>query len=377
MASHQDFQASRQERHQQLGQTRRIWSMATSLASKSSSSKRLHLDDQRILRSLNAAEIITLKTICGCESQDWSQVLLLFETPISSSSVSVEQHLKDFISNTTFDGLVVLSIDDKSAATKSDNLLLDPWRKGKQGIHNNFLISNSILSTESWICNNALIRDTHILSQSVVVCCGSITASSNPRFLADGSSIAVMVGPESSGGRPLFLQPECDMIQVCQQLVDKTKGALAEETNNNNNNNNNSTRRMNVISSLCLIRNTPSIQGIFLAPNSSIQGATSVTDAILFPTSTIQNSCSVENVRLQWKASITDNSKVSDTMLMEEAHIGPNSLVSSSVLGPDVHVSAGEVHCSIIGPNTNAHHQSLVISVLWPLGRGNVGYGGM
>ena len=29
----------------------------------------------------------------------------------------------------------------------------------------------------------------------------------------------------------------------------------------------------------------------------------------------------------------------------------------------------------IMGPNTNSHHQSLVISILWPLGRGNVGYG--
>jgi len=33
------------------------------------------------------------------------------------------------------------------------------------------------------------------------------------------------------------------------------------------------------------------------------------------------------------------------------------------------------VHASVLGPNTNAHHQSLIISVLWPLGRGNVGYG--
>jgi hypothetical protein len=44
-------------------------------------------------------------------------------------------------------------------------------------------------------------------------------------------------------------------------------------------------------------------------------------------------------------------------------------------LGPDVHVSAGEIHASLIGPNTNAHHQSLLIGVLWPAGRGNVGYG--
>ena len=60
---------------------------------------------------------------------------------------------------------------------------------------------------------------------------------------------------------------------------------------------------------------------------------------------------------------------------MEHAHAGPQSFISQSVLGPDVHVSAGEIHASVIGPNTNAHHQSLLISVLWPLGRGNLGRG--
>lgn len=61
--------------------------------------------------------------------------------------------------------------------------------------------------------------------------------------------------------------------------------------------------------------------------------------------------------------------------MMECSAIGPNSVVASTVLGPDSHVSCGEVHFCLIGPNTNSHHQSLLISALWPSGRGNVGYG--
>jgi hypothetical protein len=117
------------------------------------------------------------------------------------------------------------------------------------------------------------------------------------------------------------------------------------------------------------------VQNVYLHENASIQAATSVSNATLLPKSSIGNSCTASNVLLQWNASIMDHSTVSDTILMEQAHCGPSSIVANTVLGPDVHVSAGELHASVMGPNTNAHHQSLIIGVLWPMGRGNVGYG--
>ena len=53
---------------------------------------------------------------------------------------------------------------------------------------------------------------------------------------------------------------------------------------------------------------------------------------------------------------------------------GPGKL-THSVLGPDSGVGAGEcLHC-LVGPFVGFHHQSLLIATIWPLGRGNVGYG--
>ena len=86
----------------------------------------------------------------------------------------------------------------------------------------------------------------------------------------------------------------------------------------------------------------------------------------LLPESKIAKSCTVDAAYLQWKATITTNSSVSSTVLMECSEIGPNSFVSSTVLGPDSHLSAGECHHSLLGPNTNSHHQSLLISVFGP-----------
>jgi Domain of unknown function (DUF4954) len=129
------------------------------------------------------------------------------------------------------------------------------------------------------------------------------------------------------------------------------------------------------IGSYCIVRDTPTLCGVYLHPKSSIIAATSVDQALLFPGSRISNASTVRNAILQWDCTITDHSYVSDVFFMEQAVAGPQSTVTNSVLGPDVHISCGEVHASVLGPNTNAHHQSLVIATLWLCGRGNVGYG--
>jgi len=358
-----------------LAFTTNVWLSASSPLFKSSGGAPVSISDnhhqqklQVVLRSLNVREREVLATSCGCKCKDWSQVCLLL--PAIEGQTDQSHLLQDLISNTNFEGVVVLRLDNNNYSDVN-NSNLDPWKKGPMGIHSNFLISNSIVATQSWVSCNTLISDTHILPASVVVGCGSVTASppTAGTLYHNRGEIKLSVGPESGGGRNLVLQPESDMMEVCRQLLTPT--ASTNEAPHDTT----TMASMNIISSHSIVRNTPSIQGIFLASGSSIQAATSVSNAILFPTAAIHNTCIVENVRMQWNSSISDNSRVSDALLMEESHIGPNSLVASSVFGPDVHVSAGEVHNSVLGPNTNAHHQSLVISVLWPLGRGNVGYG--
>ena len=193
--------------------------------------------------------------------------------------------------------------------------------------------------------------------------CGYISSSEGFPF----GEVTVTVGPESGGGRDLNLTAEDTMIEVCKQL---RRGSLVSRAQTKQR-----VRTMNIIGTASIIRDTPSIRNVFLYGNSSIEGAASVSGATLFPNSIIKDASTAKSVLLQWNASISGSSSISDTFLMEQAHCGPNSIVASSVMGPDVHVSAGEVHASVLGPNTNAHHQSLLIGILWPLGRGNVGYG--
>ena len=87
------------------------------------------------------------------------------------------------------------------------------------------------------------------------------------------------------------------------------------------------------------------------------------------------NNCKCINVYLQWNVEVRDGSVLEDVIIMEATHVGPSSVMMESIVGPDGAYSCGEIHASLLGPFVVSHHQSLLIGVLWPAGRGNVGYG--
>ena len=66
---------------------------------------------------------------------------------------------------------------------------------------------------------------------------------------------------------------------------------------------------------------------------------------------------------------------VERSVLVEHARVERHGKVQNSVIGPNTEVAAGEVSSCVLGPFVGCHHQSLLISTLWPAGRGNVGYG--
>ena len=352
---HSAFIESVAERQKSLRESARLFRLASQAPNEVVS-----VNHRTVLRCLIAPEIETLQVACRCSCDDWSKIRLLLQ----SDRLRFDQSalLKVLISDNVFDGVVVLvllddDVQEKGIANDSE------WKKLKPGVHSNLLVADSILyPNSSRVYRNSLISRSNIGPHSVLVNCGTLSTSLNKPF----GNIEVSVGAESGGGRSLMLTPEHTMIGVCQQLQSGAPLVGAEKS---------TALQLNILSPGTIVRDTPTIQNVYLAPNSTIQAATSVTNAILLPQSHIGNSCTASNILLQWNATISDHSTVSDTLLMEHAHSGPHSLVASSVLGPDVHVSAGEVHASVIGPNTNSHHQSLLIGVLWPMGRGNVGYG--
>ncbi|KAL3942366.1 MAG: hypothetical protein SGBAC_003432 [Bacillariaceae sp.] len=317
--------------------------------------------DRQVLRGLKSSEVQTLEQSCRCTCTDWSALRVLIKRSDQSNDLS--SILKGLVSDTRFDGEVILIVDDACRSVSKKGSAQQNLEKLPAGIHSNLMISESIIYLKSTrVYRNTLISKTFVGPDCTIVNCGVISAPNDYEF----GRIKISVGPESGGGRPLHLTSEHTMIDVCRQLRSKPSSSDTSATLKIN---------MNVLATGNLLRDTPTIENIYLHESATIEAAASVSQVTMLPDSFIGNSCTVSSVLMQWNTGITDNSTVTDALLMEQAHCGPNGIVAESVMGPDVHTSAGEVHASVIGPNTNAHHQSLVIGVLWPLGRGNVGYG--
>ena len=78
---------------------------------------------------------------------------------------------------------------------------------------------------------------------------------------------------------------------------------------------------------------------------------------------------------VQWGCRVTGMAVVERSVLIEQARVERHGKVLDSVIGPNTEIAAGEVISCVVGPFVGCHHQSLLISTLWPAGRGNVGFG--
>lgn len=338
-------------------------------------------DELIILRSLTALDIEQLeKNNCHCS--DWSNIYLMIDYCSTASkggkceqvsNASVTKALETQIRNCNFSDMVVLGVVISDSNLQCQDCNCDELSL-PSGIQSNTMISNSIIEPRSKVYNNGIISNTFIGCHGRVFQCGSITNGSSSSTKSDlfCDEMVVQVGPEAGGDRSLKVYPESTLVDVCSVLSMGTsrRGELGchellEHMGK-------CEMRMNVICGS--VDCTHRISNVYVCSGAKVSSSSSVQNAILLPQSSVVNS-SVDYAFLQWNASIVNHSNVSNTLLMECSEIGPNSVVASTILGPDSHVSCGEVHCSVIGPNTNAHHQSLLISVLWPVGRGNVGYG--
>ena len=372
--------------------TEELLSSVSSSSSSSSGTPTIAVDDgTSYLRNLFREERETLKETCKCSStnDDWSKIYLLLPTKSTSSTMAATNEgqnnndlsldLKSLISNTHFDGFVILDMNtkeenDMDSSEAKANAMSD-WSKIPPGIHSNICISDSIIRVRSCrVYRNSFVSRTFIGANVVLMNCGHVSSSyadetgTNNDFFG---TMNISVGAESGGGRSLSLTAESTIIDVCQQLqppcdkIDEDRSSSPMATS----------FAFNILSRGSIICDTLKVQNVFLSQFSSIEAACSVTNSILFDNAQISSGSVVSNVLMQWNACISGNSKINNVLMMEHSNLGPSSIIESTVMGPDSHASAGEIHASIIGPNTNAHHQSLLIGVLWPLGRGNVAYG--
>jgi|WetSurMetagenome_2_1015567.scaffolds.fasta_scaffold00046_9 hypothetical protein len=128
-----------------------------------------------------------------------------------------------------------------------------------------------------------------------------------------------------------------------------------------------------------VLRCSKRIRDVFCGPGAVISGANLVENASLLcsaPGETrVEEGVVVRNSCLQWGSRVSSMAIVENSLLAEHSCAERHAKITNSVIGPNSHIAEGEVTASLLGPFTALHHQSMLIGVLWPEGKGNVAAG--
>jgi Domain of unknown function (DUF4954) len=366
-----DFDGCRRYRADLLAWTGRVWDLASAFTEGGDGgSFQREVDDDNSIRPLSEEEWDTVRQ-GGNRVAPGARMFVVVPTEqcqVDQSS-ALQRALAAGRSNNRWHGTVIWvfrGIADVASSTEVGSI-------------RDSTIGNSIVHLSAHVeqskIDHALVGPyAHIESSRIGGGHDDSSSSSNDAGLPrpPAEYLALHVGAESGGGRTLILDAACTLRDVSNQLVSngpsQTSAAESACTAPG-------IAVTNFVGHHCRVMGTGRADRILMYPHSSLISVTQVSNVTLYPHACIQNGCIVRNCLMQWHGQVSDLSTVNNAVLMEQAHVGPHSTVNESVLGPDAHVSNGEIHASVLGPNTNAHHQSLLISTLWLAGRGNVGYG--
>jgi hypothetical protein len=307
------------------------------------------------LRALFKSEIAQLESL-GNSAQDWFRVRV------------AEGFSPRRVRNCEFRGNVVLGACDEAVELAG-------------GVEAETGLSNSTV-VDCVVGNNASVRDVRLLAnyvvceRAVVADCGRITCSPGTTF---GNGARVPVALEG-GGRDIEMFAELT-VELAAAVVrpgtlrpelEGYRRAVAEYQAR-------VTSKRGVIGAGARLWSVSRIEDSFVGPGSRIDGAACIVRSTLLGTAdepvVVESGAQVTDSLLQWGCRATGAAIVERSVLIEQARVERQGKVQCSVLGPNTEVAAGEVCSCLLGPFVGCHHQSLLISTLWPAGRGNVGYG--
>ncbi len=242
-------------------------------------------------------------------------------------------------------------------------------------------LSNSTVA-DCVIGHNALIRDVRLLAnyvvgeEAVLVDCGRVTCSAATTF---GNGLRVPVALEG-GGREVELFAELDVELAADVArpgrrraeVAGYRAAVADYRTR-------AASDRGVIGAGAHVWSVPRLEDTFVGPAARVDGAAAVVRSTLLSTAdepvAVETGSLVTDALLQWGVRVTGQACVERSLLVESARVDRHGKVQNSVVGSNTEVAGGEVSSCVLGPFVGLHHESLLISTLWPGGRGNVGYG--
>jgi len=274
----------------------------------------------------------------------------------------------DHIFCSTFSGTCVLGHFLGKPVAVSPELSLP------SGIYNSTII-------DSEIGNDCVIESScvskYIIEGSVsIVNVGSLTCENKCTF---GNGNKISVGIET-GGREVTSFADMTIpiandvaMQRKNEELQRNFGRFVKSYIDN------CTLQFGIICAHSSLSQTPIIKNTFIGTSTIICGATLI-DSCTFLSSKdepviIDSGAIVKRSCVQVGCHVSSLAIVDTSVLLCHSHVERHAKVTSSIIGANTVIAEGEVTASLVGPFVGFHHQALLIGAIWPLGKGNVGYG--
>jgi hypothetical protein len=242
------------------------------------------------------------------------------------------------------------------------------------GIYRSTIIDSEI-GNESLVCNSVVLRCV-IAAGAAVFSVGELACSGTTAF---GNGTVVPVGIET-GGRDIPVYAELT-VPVAREVALRRgdRSFLGEYARFVKQNTRGCSLPFGVVGAGCIVRCSARIVNAFLEPGCIISGAALVENATILcsaPGETrVEDGAIVRNSCLQWGCTVSSMAIVENSVLAEHSSAEKHAKVTNSIIGPNTQIAQGEVTASLVGPFVGLHHQSMLIGVLWPQGKGNVASG--
>lgn len=289
---------------------------------------------------------------CTCE--DWSLVQV------------AEEFLCERVRRVRFRGRIVLG-------------KLYGWMRRRE-FHEPTCIENVTLE-DCTVEDGVVIRDVRLISRMrighgvLIAGCGQISHQVGSAF-----GVGFPIPMIETGGRVTRSYPEMTFDEAAQSLrpAGNIRGLAAY------------LRRIDAFAAHCrsdygviqpraILIDTPRIENSFIGSHSIVRAAQRLSDCVLLSSHdhpvVVEDGAIIHRSSLQWGAHVASLSIIEGSLLCEYSSVERHGKVFQSIIGPNTTIAEGEVTSSLIGPFVGFHHQALLIGVVWPEGKGNVGYG--
>ncbi|MFH1858013.1 MAG: DUF4954 family protein [Candidatus Omnitrophota bacterium] len=193
-----------------------------------------------------------------------------------------------------------------------------------------------------------------------------------------GNGVEIRIGPEKAGKRDLLSYDGLTLQEATDVVMQRDNRSLLETYREKVRRHTASVRSdFGSVGSETTIENTPLIQNAKIGGYVRIQGALEVSDSTLLgsperPT-LINSGAIIKKAVVKEGVHIGERATVEESVLLELSGASDDVKVEHSVIGPHSTMHFGHVVSSLIGPFVGKNHPSILIAVLWPEGRGNIG----